>query len=158
MAVRNGQGVPVSPDRLRGRHARCVVLAIILAAAGAARADELSPRVKSELADRLAVCAGYFRIIAQCLARPTDTAERKQGAAAYRDSADKLTEVTTALVPFKTALAKQKLFLEDMKEEVGRDCGNISVLMAQHMKPCRQIQEDPSPLLEELITRYGDIQ
>jgi len=63
-----------------------------------------------------------------------------------------VTMTTKAKLKFETIDARSKLSTDSMLEEIGKDCGNISVLLAKHGKTCRRLFENPKLRELELIT------
>lgn len=118
--------------------------------------QDVSPRFKSEMADRFAVCAAYFQIVAKCLANPKDPTQDASIIDIYNKSISNFLDVGSSLVLMKTMIAKSKLYLGKMMDEADRNCTNISILLEKYMKPCAQLQKDPEPIIAELLERYPE--
>jgi hypothetical protein len=129
---------------------------ILLLMTNTAFAREINPKLRVEVADRFAICAAYFQIVAHCITQPGDPEESKPVAENYKKSAEIFMQTAGSVVLPKTAMAKFALFGDSMMDEIENSCTNISVLAVQHMKPCKQLQQDPEPIFEDLFRRYGN--
>jgi hypothetical protein len=63
-----------------------------------------------------------------------------------------VTMTAKAKLKFETIDARSKLFQSSMMEELGKDCRNISILLAKYGKTCQSLFENPKLRELELIT------
>ena len=121
-----------------------------------ARAQEPSPEEIAawrQLSAEYVECTAFYSLVGICM-EPADDKSLSERAMKTQDTMlERAVRLTAkAKLKFETIDARSKLSTDSMLEEIGKDCGNISVLLAKHGKTCRRLFENPKLRELELIT------
>jgi hypothetical protein len=121
-----------------------------------ARAGEPAPEEISawrQLSAEYIECVAFYSIVGICM-EPADDKSLSERAMKTQDTMlERAVRLTAkAKLKFETIDARSRLSTDSMLEEIGKDCGNLSVLLAKHGKTCRRLFENPKLRELELIT------
>jgi hypothetical protein len=131
-----------------------VLLLLVLSAGGAIGQEDRLRQVFNNLAHDHIACAAYFTIGAQCAAR-SNQPELGKRLEVISDEIMKRAATYTkeAGLRDETILARFKLAINGMMRDMEKDCGNVSIVMAQHNDACEVITKAPDKRADELIKR-----
>ena len=120
-----------------------------------ARAGEPAPEEISawrQLSAEYIECVAFYSIVGICM-EPADDKSLSERAMKTQDTMlERAVRLTAkAKLKFETIDARSKLSTDSMLEEIGKDCGNLSILEAKYGKTCRRLFENPKVRELELI-------
>jgi hypothetical protein len=130
-------------------------LALVMLCA-VARAQEPSPEEIAawrQLSAEYVECVAFYSLVGICMESANDKSLSERAMKTQDAMLERAVRLTAkAKLKFETIDARSKLSMDSMLEEIGKDCGNISVLLAKHGKTCRRLFENPKLRELELIT------
>lgn len=107
----------------------------------------------SALAAEEIQCGVFWNIVGICFVTPNGDKSTSERAMVARDKMfDRAVKSTTEakLLP-ATIDARHKHSQESMMAKIGKDCRNISILLADHGEACKKLAEDPTLRTIELL-------
>jgi hypothetical protein len=120
-----------------------------------ARAQESSPEVEAawiQLSDEHIECAELYRIVGICMESADDKSLSEQAMTIQGAMLERATTLTAkAKMKFETINARVTLAQQSLAGEIGKDCRNLSILLAKHGKACRDLYENPAEREIEVI-------
>jgi hypothetical protein len=121
----------------------------------AARAQEPAPEEISawrQLSAEQIECMAFYSLVGICMESADDKSLSEQAMKTRDTMLERAVTMTAkAKLKFETIDARSKLSTDSMLEEIGKDCGNISILVAKYGKTCRRLFENPKVREIELI-------
>ena len=131
--------------------ALALVVFCAVARAGEPAAEEIA--AWRQLSAEYIECVAFYSLAGICM-EPADDKSLSERAMKTQDAMlERAVRLTAkAKLKFETIDARSKLSMDSMLEEIGKDCGNISVPLAKHGKTCRRLFENPKLRELELIT------
>lgn len=125
-----------------------ILAASILLLPCAARAQESSQELEAawiQLSDENIECATFYSIVGRCMESADDKSISKRATKAVRTMLDRAVKFTAqAKMKSETVDARQRLAIESMGVEIGKDCRNVTILAAEYGKACLSLFEDPT--------------
>lgn len=108
-------------------------------------------KAMDEIADRYAKCAAYFGIVSS--ASFGQNQDISQNYYQMAESALMLSNYFSGTtrsneMSLEVTLANLQIFADDMMDQIGGDASNISILMAQHLRPCKALMNDPASVYQ----------
>lgn len=128
----------------------------LVALCAVAHAGEPAPEETAawrELQGEYLECVSFYSVVGICM-ESADNRDLSERARKIQDMMLKraVTLTAKAKLKFETIDAGTKLSTNLMLEEIGKDCGNISIVLAKYGKTCRRLFENPKLRELELIT------
>jgi hypothetical protein len=127
-------------------------------------ADEVAKEVANNVSEEYVACAAYYMIACEGVRRSGDpkTAakleETRDIALEYAVISAK--EGRTKEMAEKVTLARLELNVKSMRDQIGNDISNISILINKHSARCKEIMEKPDKVMVEWtdkILRRNDV-
>lgn len=111
-------------------------------------------RAINNFAHEHAICFAYYTVGAECLATDTKSKDlsqkfRESAAAAYKYA---LGYGDVIGLSQKTLLARARMALEGMLDDMDKNCLNISVIAAKYGRTCRSLLENQSDALDRFLS------
>jgi hypothetical protein len=98
-------------------------------------------------------CVAFYSLVGICIESADDKSLSERAMKTQDTMLERAVRVTAkAKLKFETIDARSKLSTDSMLGEIGKDCGNISILVAKYGKTCRRLFENPKLRELELIT------
>jgi hypothetical protein len=121
---------------------------LLIALCAVAHAQEPSPEVEAawtQLSDEHIECAELYRIVGICMESAEDKSLSERAMATRAEMLERATRLTAkAKMKFETIDARETVAQDSLSAEMGKDCRNLSVLLAKYGKTCRSLFEDPT--------------
>lgn len=122
-----------------------VPIVIVLLLSGAARAVAFNEeRALANVAADYSACAAFYGVAAACMARtefgPNTTREQLESLPTFKAHEEAFRQSWMVMRP-DVALARFKLFSDEMAERIGNDCGNLAPLLVEY-RFCKQLLEE----------------
>lgn len=124
------------------------------------RAEESAPEEIAawrQLSNEHIECVAFYSLVGICMESPNDKSLSGRAMKMQGIMLERTVRLTAkAKLKFETIDARSKLSMGSMTGEIGKDCGNISILLAKYGKTCRSLFENPKLRELELITEKFD--
>jgi hypothetical protein len=139
------------------RHALVSAAALALALVAlctVARAQESTSEVEAawiNLSDEHIQCVTFYSIIGVCQEKYDKILAERAHSSATVMLERAVTITARAKMKFETVDARLKLYQASMLEELGKDCRNETILLAEYGKTCRTLFENPDARELQLI-------
>lgn len=147
--------MPLGGPSARNMKALMSAIALVVLCA-VARAQEPSPEEIAawrQLSAEYIECVAFYSLVGICMESADDKSLSERAMKTQDAMLKRAVRLTAkAKLKFETIDARSKLSTDSMLEEIGKDCGNLSVLLAKHGKTCRRLFENPKLRELELIT------
>lgn len=153
-------GIPTVPKIFRAA-ARFALLLLLLSPGAAAAGDRplieqaTDPAVKDAINNahhEMVICAAFWAISAQGLRQKDPNSEAAVGVDQH---AGALMSALRLLHSDEVSLARYEMALADQMERMKRDFSNFSLLLADHLEPCKAIGASPSDFVLKRIKAAG---